>query len=170
MIHFGQSFYGKVDVVPKLCHVATRFLHINFVPLIPLGSYIIVTGGSKTGSNAGTETSLSVKSILMAWFRAGLIGAAIFSGFVGTFATEFGGRKGQAEFSLAAVWGVVGGLCLTLWLTYRFNRAGYDRAHQLGAELGLPSEVVEGLLTYGNASPVPPPAPGAEPEGWERYS
>ena len=36
-IHIGQQNYGKVDVVPGLCYVATRFFTINLVqaPTIP---------------------------------------------------------------------------------------------------------------------------------------
>jgi hypothetical protein len=38
IIVWGSRLYGKVDAVPGLFHVATRFGHIWYLPLIPMGS------------------------------------------------------------------------------------------------------------------------------------
>ncbi|QRN93605.1 hypothetical protein JRI60_31070 [Archangium violaceum] len=38
----GTWLFGKVDVVPELGHVATKFFHINLVPLVPIESYFVV--------------------------------------------------------------------------------------------------------------------------------
>ncbi len=39
---YGTRLYGRVDMIPGLCYVATRFFHIFWIPIIPLGSQIVV--------------------------------------------------------------------------------------------------------------------------------
>src|SRR3989442_10481906 len=38
---FGTRLFGQADRVAGLFCVRTRFFHINFVPLIPLASYLV---------------------------------------------------------------------------------------------------------------------------------
>jgi hypothetical protein len=73
---FGSRLYGKVDVVPGLFHVETRFGHFDYVPLFPLESFVIF---NKNGDNFnGVKIPLSFKSICYAWLRtATLVGALI---------------------------------------------------------------------------------------------
>lgn len=67
-IVFGSRLMGKVDEVPGLFHVATKFAHVDYVPLIPLESYVITwTDGKKF---RGIRIRLSGRSILFAWIRA----------------------------------------------------------------------------------------------------
>jgi hypothetical protein len=170
--HFGELHYGKVDVVPDLCHVATRFIHFNFVPIIPLGSEIVVTGASEDGGVRRLKTAWSLKSILMAWVRAALY-LALTGGVIGGVvltAEYFEKRRGPSPTILFLVWGVALGSMLALWLTYKLTRAGYDRAVQLGAELGLDPTLVERYLTVAREDREAAAAADKEPEGWERYS
>jgi hypothetical protein len=171
-VHFGELHYGKVDVVPDLCHVATRFFHLNFVPLVPLGSEIVVTGTSEGGGVQRLKTAWSLKSILMAWVRAGLylaLTAGVIGGVIVT-AEYFEKRRGSSATMLLLVWGIAAGSMLALWLTYKFSRASYDRAVQLGAELGLDPTLVERYLTVAREDREAAAAADKEPEGWERYS
>jgi hypothetical protein len=172
MIHIGQHFYGKVDVVPNLCHVATRFLHVNFVPIIPLGSCIIVTGSEKGKNFQGINTTLSVKSMLLAWFRAGLYALAVGATLLSVLVTiDYVENQGATPvLALAAIWGIVAADIAVLWMSYRFNRASFDRALQLGAELGLEAVIVEQYLTKPDGNRVIAENETKEPEGWERYS
>jgi hypothetical protein len=64
IVIFGTRTFGKVDCVPGLCSVATRFFPINFLPLIPPGSYMIFEG-----TDRGEPTGLSLKSLALAWGR-----------------------------------------------------------------------------------------------------
>jgi len=83
MIIFGTRYYGKVDEVPGLFHVATRFLHIWFIPLIPLGSILIL---AKSGNSIhGAKIPLSFKSILIAWLRAAVLAAAFSAAFASIY-------------------------------------------------------------------------------------
>jgi hypothetical protein len=167
-LHFGHRNYGKVDVVPDLCYVATRFFHVNFVPLIPLESSIILAGTEKADNIQGIKTSLSLKSILVAWFRAGLyFGMATILVFGLVLAIDcLQPRHASDWLAVLGVLGVAGLVGIILWLTYRFNRAGFDRAMQLGAELGLEPEHIEKFLTKPTEVRT---EPAREPEGWERY-
>jgi hypothetical protein len=169
----GIKHYGKVDAVPGLCHVATRFFHINYMPLIPLGSEIICTLPSVPGESWSRQTTLSLKSVLIAWVRAALYLTAFLGAVIGAALTieYFQKRPATPPVELIAIWVLVASSVVSLWLTHRLTRAGYDRAVQLCAELGLDPTVVEQFLNVSKkgreASAAPPQK---EPEGWERYS
>src|SRR5262245_61154141 len=78
---WGSRLYGRVDEVPGLFHVATRFGHLWYIPLIPMGSTVIF---EKSGNSyRGVPIGLSAKSFLVAWLRAGLIVAAVLLGIFG---------------------------------------------------------------------------------------
>jgi hypothetical protein len=75
LLIWGSKLYGKVDEVPGMFHVETRFGHLWFIPLIPMGSHLIF---QKQGSSfVGMPVGLSMKSVLMAWGRAGCFLSAI---------------------------------------------------------------------------------------------
>ena len=40
IIVWGTKLYGKVDEVPGMFHVATRFFHLWYIPLVPLSSAV----------------------------------------------------------------------------------------------------------------------------------
>jgi len=70
MIVWGTRMYGWVDGIEGQGMVATRFFHLMFVPLIPLGSVFMVD------DDRGTSISLSWKSVLVAYVRAGIFWSA----------------------------------------------------------------------------------------------
>lgn len=72
----GEQFYGYVDRVPGLCYVATRFWHFNFVPLIPLGSFLVVEGSKTEQGFQGRPIGWNAKSLLLGYFR-GWVGLAV---------------------------------------------------------------------------------------------
>jgi hypothetical protein len=84
VIIFGSRLYGKVDVVPGLFHVETKFGHLWYIPLIPLGTYLILN--KQAGQWHGVSIPFSFKSLLFAWLRAGLV-AAMITGIFVTIAT-----------------------------------------------------------------------------------
>jgi hypothetical protein len=78
VVVFGSTFYGKVESVPGVCHVATRFLHFFFVPLFPTGSWLRLddrelTGG---GDDAIRLPRVHWGSVGVAWLRFFLLVAA----------------------------------------------------------------------------------------------
>src|SRR4051812_40462081 len=75
VVIYGSRLMGKVDEVPGLFHVATKFGHINYVPLVPIQSYIVVSHNGNTFR--GVPIALSGKSILVGYGRALAIVLAI---------------------------------------------------------------------------------------------
>jgi hypothetical protein len=146
VIIWGSGMYGKVDEVPGVCHVATRFGHLYYVPLIPLGSFAVI---SQDGDNIqGASLPLSFKSILTAWLRAALILAGAVLVIVGiTTAAADSLLAGGLTIALGvAAWAI-------FYFTYRwsfFRQAGYERAVQIGQRLGLnPEGMVMLEVAYG---------------------
>jgi hypothetical protein len=64
---FGSRLYGKVDHVKGLFHVATKFGHLDYFPLFPMGSWV-VTEQSGNGWR-GVPIPVSIKSVFMGWLR-----------------------------------------------------------------------------------------------------
>src|SRR4051812_36121775 len=67
-IVWGSKLMGKCDVVPGLFHVATKFGHVYYLPLIPTGSFAVLAQDGT--SFRGVPVSMSFKSIMLAWARA----------------------------------------------------------------------------------------------------
>lgn len=82
-IIFGEKSYGKVDRVPGVCYVVTIFAHLNFLPLIPLRSYIVIEGTESGGEFRGKETSVSLKSAVAGYARAWFGLLAVVTGVIG---------------------------------------------------------------------------------------
>ena len=64
MIVFGTRLFGWVDEIEGAGIVATRFFHVMWIPLIPMGSVFMVD------DERGASISLSLKSIVVAWVRS----------------------------------------------------------------------------------------------------
>jgi hypothetical protein len=82
---FGERLGGKVDRVPGLFYVGTMFFHVDYVPLIPLRSYIIFQGSEQGEGFQGKQIKLSGRSVLAGlirgWLGLATIIAAAISGF-----------------------------------------------------------------------------------------
>ena len=83
-LYHRTLFYGKVDFVPELFFVATRFVHIFLLPLVPFQSCLVYEGLTEQKSELGylnterfTTPALhwrfNLKSVLVAWFRTFLV-------------------------------------------------------------------------------------------------
>jgi hypothetical protein len=81
-IYYGTRHCGPVDRIEGLGEVRTRFFHLYFVPIIPLGS-TFVTKELDDGVQ-GIPVGLSIKSVLVAWSRTAfvlsLLGLVAFGG------------------------------------------------------------------------------------------
>jgi hypothetical protein len=145
MIIFGTRIYGKMDHVPGLFYIGTSFVHINFVPLIPLGSYLIIDDGS--GEN-GISCPFHLTSLLMAWVRpAGVLvalwaaGYAIFSS---TLVLE--ARIGFVVLACVAV--------AMVYLSYWIIQCGRARAVRLAERAGLDANLVHDHFDHMEGKPV----------------
>jgi hypothetical protein len=145
---FGQRNFGKCDRVPGVFYVVTQFFHINFVPLIPTSTYLVLEGSESGNSFKGKKISMSGKSILIAWGRWALIISLLICAAVGFF-TLVGGA-GQADLPMLATGMFMGMLAVAcgvlFWSTYHFSKASHDRAMQLADEIGLSQAFVAKCL------------------------
>lgn len=136
IIVWGSGLYGKVDTVPGLCHVATKFGHLWYIPLIPTGSWIVL---SQDGNGwQGMPIGMSFKSIVMGWLRGALVVGMLAAGVFA--AIGFGdNRQDGTQFAIAG--GIAAVLCAVgLWGTYKLKglgRASHPRAIELAEQLGL---------------------------------
>lgn len=73
MIVFGTRLFGYVDEVDGLGSVATRFVHVMWFPLIPIGGVFVMDG------DRGYSIPMSPRSIVVAWVRALLFWGALAS-------------------------------------------------------------------------------------------
>src|SRR5215510_5340106 len=86
LIVFGVRMFGKVDQVNGVFHIATRFFHLNFLPLFPTESYLVLPDGSVIQLE-----KISWVSVRMAWLRV-LLGALALAALIGGF-EMLGGDK-----------------------------------------------------------------------------
>jgi hypothetical protein len=70
-IAFGQRLFGKCDKVPGKYHVATLCWHFCYLPLLPLGTHLILDERMDGMSTTfrGVRIPFSFKSYLLAWSR-----------------------------------------------------------------------------------------------------
>lgn len=75
VIIWGQRLYGRIDRFAG-SHLATRFAHLYYVPLIPLSSWLVLEEKGD-GQFIGVQVPLQLRSVMTAWLRVGSIVAAI---------------------------------------------------------------------------------------------
>jgi hypothetical protein len=145
IILHGTRLYGKVDQVPGLFHVATQFFYLQYLPLIPLGSYLVLHGTEKDdGGFSGRKLRLSGNSVLFAYMRLGLFIAGCVLAFLSfLFVIEGLDKPGRVDWS--SITGLAFSsvaLFLLFWGSYRVTHAGATRALQLARIIGVPPETV----------------------------
>ena len=59
MIVYGTRLYGYCDEIEGVGHVATKFAHIWFLPLIPLSGFFVFDGDD----DRGVEIPMRGKSV-----------------------------------------------------------------------------------------------------------
>jgi len=145
IILHGTRLYGKVDQVPGLFYVATHFFYLQFIPLIPLTSYLVLAGTENDdGGFSGRKLGWHGKSILFTYIRLGLfLGGCILAGIaLFSLAEEINPRRGPDWSTISGLAVSSIALFLLFWGSYRFTHASPTRALQLAAEVGIPPETV----------------------------
>src|SRR3954468_18440031 len=145
---FGSRLMGKVDEVPGLFHVATKFGHINFLPLIPMKSYVVL--GKNGSSFHGVPIPMSGKSVLAAWGRSVGVLAAVIGGIFAL--VQFSNPSGPGEDAFlwlgVTAFGAAG--AAFTWFYRGFTRASFERACHLGRLIGLNEQGMNTIYqTYG---------------------
>jgi hypothetical protein len=158
MIIYGSRLYGRVDAIPGIGHVATQFGHIDYVPLIPMQSWLVTQQSGR--SWRGVKIPISAKSIFVAWGRAASLLAGVGFG-VGAVAELSGNRPDSAAALGLAVFSAVAWGVFALTKMHRlFNKASYARACQLGKLMKLNDQ---GMAALAAAYRQPPQSLGFQP-------
>jgi hypothetical protein len=74
IIVYGTRFWGKADEIKGVGHVSCRFVHIMFVPLVPIETMFMLPG------DRGVKLPFSFKAAVSGWLRGGALLGAISSG------------------------------------------------------------------------------------------
>ena len=138
IIIWGSRLFGKVDVVPGLFHVATKFFHVWYLPLIPLGSHL-VTEEHEDGW-IGIPVGLSGKSVFIAWIRT----AAFLATIVFAVMAVAQIAEGVDWFTPVLRCLICGAILAGTYLYKGFSRASYERAVYLAER----AEIGEGGLVF----------------------
>jgi hypothetical protein len=77
-----NALFGRTDKVPGLLFVGTSFFYFCFIPLIPLGSYIVrYEDDDWFGGFKGVPIGFSFKSVLYGWGRVAAVLAIAYTLF-----------------------------------------------------------------------------------------
>jgi hypothetical protein len=117
IVIWGQRMYGRVDRMGG-SHVATRFFHLYYVPLIPLSSWLVLEE-QDDDQFLGLQLPLQLRSIATAWLRVGSILTLLIAGWnvIEHVNSPFAGLAD------GAAWAALGGLSVAFAL-YAFIRLG----------------------------------------------
>ncbi|RMG18516.1 MAG: hypothetical protein D6731_01860 [Planctomycetota bacterium] len=146
VIVYGTGYYGRVQAIPGVGYVATRFAHIYYVPLLPLQSYLVVRE-SWWAPKEGVKIGPSLLSVFVAWLRAAMViaGLALYFGLISHRLEP--ALVGGGLFLLA-------GLLLGSYKLPGIGRASFRRACKLVERAGLgPRALVAVGLAYGELTP-----------------
>src|SRR5438552_8607088 len=144
VVVWGTRLYGKVDYVPGLFYVATHFAYLQFIPLFPTASYLILDGTEGGQGFQGVKIPMSGKSVLVGYLRAALfvLGVVLLG-----FGIAMVGKKLVAGTALISA----GLLCgLVFLLIYKLTRPGPQRALRLAQHAGIPPEAVAKFFVDAN--------------------
>ena len=138
---FGDDYYGKVDWVPGLFYVRTRFLHVWWFPLIPRESYLFLEQPDAAGNPVALPIPLRWQSVWFAWLRACVALLIVFFLFAGTAIWEDPYQSAKAHgIVMAVTWLIAAALGYVYFLLWRRSAATLSRAIELGLLLGLRPE------------------------------
>ena len=132
----GKRLFGKVDVVRGKYHVATLCWHFCYLPIVPLGTYLVLSE-AMTGMITrfeGIRIPFSAKSFVIAWIRSLLAAPFICSCIAGT-ATIMVDRhlNPGAKSSIFTIIASHGALLFAPYLITGIGRASESRAVELAS-------------------------------------
>jgi hypothetical protein len=140
---FGTRLYGKVDQVPGLFHVATQFVHVDFIPLVPVKSWLVFDSTVQGENFRGIPLGWHGKSIFFAWLRLGsLVGGVAALVVAAIFGVQVLDRHPE-KLPLALACVVLAPILFGLFgVSYCLSAAGPMRALKIAGRHGIKPEVV----------------------------
>jgi hypothetical protein len=150
---YGQDIYGSIDRVPGFFRIGTRFYHVYYVPLIPIGTFVVLQQQGK--HFRGIQIPLNAKSVMLA-YGVGLLAAIWVFAALCTMIVIAAGREGANPY----IPGAIAGVSFALWLVFLAislrQKVSYERACQIGLIAELSTAGWEKLnALYGKAGSGP---------------
>jgi hypothetical protein len=152
---WGDRLMGRCDTIPGIGHVATKFFHLQFIPLIPLESYLVLQPGR--ASCPEIPIPLCKKSVLVAYSRAGFVIGGFICSLVGFLMLCNPRPHLTASLTLFAVGPIAALLFLASYFFRPFAHASYERARLIvkqantAGTLQIAVEVAYGRLSAAEA-------------------
>jgi hypothetical protein len=148
IIIWGTRLAGTCDNVPNLFYVRTQFGHIWYIPLIPIKSYVILSGTESGGNFRGTQIPMSGRSVLYGWARTfGVIGGIV--GLIGMMINgmEWMRRAENETLGVGLIFLAVFAASILSWVVCAtFSKASRDRAFELAEHLGIAPDTAQQLI------------------------
>jgi hypothetical protein len=145
MFMVGDYYYGKVDHVPGLFYVKTRFLHIWWFPFVPRESWLFMDEAPVWGGRRGVRIAFRWKSVWVAWIRAcSLYGCFWLLLTGGILLTR--DRIEAPMVAAGTLWGLAVVLAIANQLTHYLTSDELERAKQLGEMLEMKPDEIENRL------------------------
>ena len=148
---FGTRLFGQADRVAGLFCVRTKFFHVNFIPLVPLSSYLVFEEKGSEGRGIQLK-KLRWNSVLLAWVRTPLWIAAAVGAVVGLVTGAGVAHDWQGAAPALGVALVAG---VAWYASYRLSAASFERASELARAVALPPPFIAALEQRFGRSFVP---------------
>jgi len=123
VIIWGQRMYGRVDRFAG-SHVATRFFHLYYVPLIPLSSWLVLEEQTE-GNFIGLQLPLQWRSVLLAWLRVAAVLAAISGGvhyLSADHLQQYEGGSGMHPAQISAILAMAAAFAVGFYAYFRLGK------------------------------------------------
>lgn len=153
LIVYGTRCYGRADAIDGLGYVTCRFVHIMFVPLVPIQTVFLFS------DDRGINLPFSFKAAMSGWLRGGAIvtGLGMLAAAIGNF--------GDGEPLLGAVCVVLAVLAFGAFplLGMLFGKCSPMRRAEIMAAMGIDAN------DHGGYVQPPQPPPQAWPQQQPQY-
>jgi hypothetical protein len=145
----GTRMAGRVDAIPRVGYVSTRFFHLYWVPLLPLQSFLVFS--EEDDDINGVPIGLNWKSVLVGWLRGGLWLTLVAAPLLAVM-TYLDHHPKHAAAAIA-IWLLAAAALLLLYFWGGICEAKYERALELAQRAGLSPETRLMLeVAYGRLS------------------
>mmetsp|Transcript_15967 Transcript_15967/g.39540 ORF Transcript_15967/g.39540 Transcript_15967/m.39540 type:complete len:241 (+) Transcript_15967:943-1665(+) len=122
---YGTRLFGGTDEVKGIFHVSTKFFHIDYLPLFPLSSYIVLHSQPRRA----IEVPLQGRSVVLGYVR-GLATATSFGMFIWLVCALSNDTSTDKLAATLSFWGIVCLACFLMWHPW-MRRASSTRANEL---------------------------------------
>ena len=161
MIIFGKRLFGKTDAVPGLFYVQTNFFHIDFIPLYPFGSFLVL---DTLNERRFIMIPLHKKSFFLAYLRSLSILGILVCLYFGISALQYpNSTLNAAIYFVSCVFFC--GVAAYSWCSKNCKIANYECATELCSYFGNDcpkyQHIVDKIL--GEANTMVKEKEGAEP-------